>query len=149
MEVLPQRIAEGSISSSHNTNNDNNSLDRNLPTMSEVCDTPITNNHGGTNSPTQWIDTIAWWRPAVCGRNVVINIKVTIVRQTIKLNPLYTLSTMIIIFHDISGFVWTGAINWYLRDLVIVPLICRQSSALINLQQRETSHLHLRKKLCT
>ena len=30
-----------------------------------------------------------------------LNIKGTIVRQTIKLNPLYTLSTMINIFHDI------------------------------------------------
>ena len=77
----------------------NNDLDRNPPIVSEVCDTPITNNHGGTNTPTQWIDAIAWWRPALCGRNVVINIKVTIVRQTIKLNPLYTLSTMINIFH--------------------------------------------------
>ena len=28
------------------------------------------------------------WRAAVCGRNVAINNKVTIVRQTIKLNPL-------------------------------------------------------------
>ena len=27
-------------------------------------------------------------KPAVCGRNVAIDIKVTIVRQTIKLNPL-------------------------------------------------------------
>ena len=53
MGFLPQRTAEGSVSSSHNTNNDNNALDRNLPTMSEVCDTPITNNHSGTNSPTQ------------------------------------------------------------------------------------------------
>ena len=44
-----QRTAEGSVFSSHNTNN---ALDRNPPTMSEVCDT-ITNNHGGTNSPTQ------------------------------------------------------------------------------------------------
>ena len=146
MRFPQQRTAEGSISSSHNTNNDNNSLDRNPPTRSEVCDTPIANNHSGTNSPTQYIDTIAWWRPAVCGRNVAINIKVTIMRQTIKLNPLYTLSTMINIFHDISGFVWTGAINWYLRDLVTVPLICRQSSALINLQQREISHLYLTKK---
>ena len=67
----------------------NNDLDRNPPIVisSEVCDTPITNNHGGTNTPTQWIDAIAWWRPALCGRNVVINIKVTIVRQTITLNP--------------------------------------------------------------
>ena len=63
-------------------------MDRNPPTTDEVCDTPITNNYGGTNSPTQYIDTIAWCRPAVCGRNVVINIKVTIVRLTIKLNPL-------------------------------------------------------------
>ena len=35
------------------TINSNNALDRSPPTMSEVCDTPITNNHGGTNSPTQ------------------------------------------------------------------------------------------------
>ena len=42
--------AEGSVSSSDNTNN---TLDRNPPTMSEVRDAPITNNHGGTNSPTQ------------------------------------------------------------------------------------------------
>ena len=39
--------AEGSaVSSSDNTNN---TLDRNPPTMSEVRDTPITNNHGGIN----------------------------------------------------------------------------------------------------
>ena len=31
----------------------NNALDRNPPTMSEVCDAPITNNHSGTNGPTQ------------------------------------------------------------------------------------------------
>ena len=31
----------------------NNALDQNPPTMSEVRDTPITNNLGGTNSPTQ------------------------------------------------------------------------------------------------
>ena len=63
----PQRTAEGSLSSSHNVNN---ALDRNPPTMSEVCDTPITDNHGGTNSATQLIDTIRWWRrPSVCGRN--------------------------------------------------------------------------------
>ena len=41
-------------------------------------------NHGGTNSSTQQIDTIAWLRPAVCGRNVPINFKVTIVIQTIN-----------------------------------------------------------------
>ena len=39
-----------SVSSSHNANN---ALDRNPPTMSEVCDTPITNNHDGTNISTQ------------------------------------------------------------------------------------------------
>ena len=49
-QPLPQRNAKGSVSSSHNANN---ALDRNPPTMSEVCDTPITNNHGGTNSSTQ------------------------------------------------------------------------------------------------
>ena len=47
---LPQRTTEGSVSSSNNTNN---SLDRNPQTMSKVRDTPITNNHSGTNSPTQ------------------------------------------------------------------------------------------------
>ena len=46
---LPQRTTEGSVSSSHNTNN---TLNRNPPTMSEVCDSPITNNHSGTNSST-------------------------------------------------------------------------------------------------
>ena len=47
---LPQRTTEGSVSSSHKANN---ALDRNPPNMSKVCDTPITNNHGGTNSLTQ------------------------------------------------------------------------------------------------
>lgn len=41
---------------------------------------------------------------AVCSQNVAINIKVTIVRQTIKLNPLYILSTRIHIFHDNTFF---------------------------------------------
>ena len=41
---------EGSFFSSHNANN---ALDRNPPNMSEICDTPITNNHGGANSSTQ------------------------------------------------------------------------------------------------
>ena len=35
---------------------------------------------------------------------LIVNIKVTIVRQTIQLNYLYTLSTMINIFHDIKLF---------------------------------------------
>ena len=48
--LLPQRTAEGSVSSSHNANN---ALDRNALTMSEVCDTPITNCHGGANSSSQ------------------------------------------------------------------------------------------------
>ena len=49
-QPLPQRTAKGSVSSSHNANN---ALDRNPPTMSKVCNTPITNNHGSTNSLTQ------------------------------------------------------------------------------------------------
>ena len=40
---LPQRSAEGSVSSSPKANN---ALDRNPPTTSKVCHTPITNNHG-------------------------------------------------------------------------------------------------------
>ena len=47
---LPLGTTEGSVSSSDNTNN---ALDWNPPTMSEVRDTPVTNNHGGTNSLTQ------------------------------------------------------------------------------------------------
>ena len=50
-------------------------------------------------------------------------------------------------FQKIFGFVWTGAINWYLKDLVTVPLICWLSSALIYLQQKEISHLHSRNLL--
>ena len=46
----PQQAADGPVSSSATTIN---ALDRNPPTMSEVCGTKITNNHGGTNSPTQ------------------------------------------------------------------------------------------------
>ena len=48
---------------------------------------------------------------------------------------------------NISGFVWSGAINWYLKDLVTVPLICWLSSAVLSLQQKEISHLHLRNLL--
>ena len=47
---LPQRTVEGTGSSSNNTNN---ALDRNPPTMSQVCDTPITSKNGGTNSSTK------------------------------------------------------------------------------------------------
>ena len=50
-------------------------------------------------------------------------------------------------FQKIFGFVWTGAINWYLRDLVTVPLIFWLSSALIYLQQKGISHLHSRNLL--
>ena len=50
-------------------------------------------------------------------------------------------------FQKIFGFVWTGAINWYLKDLVTVPLICWLRSALIYLQQKEISHLHSRNLL--
>ena len=47
---LPQTTAEGTVSSSNNTNN---TLDQNPPNMNEARDTPVTNNHGGTNSFTQ------------------------------------------------------------------------------------------------
>ena len=50
-------------------------------------------------------------------------------------------------FQKIFGFVWTGAINWYLKDLVTVPLICWLRSALIYLQQKEISQLHSRNLL--
>ena len=50
-------------------------------------------------------------------------------------------------FQKIFGFVWTGAINWYLKDLVTVPLICWLRSAPIYLQQKEISHLHSRNLL--
>ena len=48
-QSLLQRTAEG-ISSSNNVNN---ALDRTSPTMSEVRDRPITNNHCSTHSSTQ------------------------------------------------------------------------------------------------
>ena len=44
----PQRSPDGSVSSSDDTIS---ALDRKPPTM--IRDTPITNNQGGTNSPTQ------------------------------------------------------------------------------------------------
>ena len=54
-EVTQQAIAttadRGGNSSS--SNNANNALDRNPPFMSEVRDSRIANNQGGTNSPTQ------------------------------------------------------------------------------------------------
>ena len=50
-------------------------------------------------------------------------------------------------FQKIFGFVWTGAINWYLKDLVTVPLICWLRSAVIYLQQKKISHLHSRNLL--
>ena len=49
-QSVPQPTAKGTVSSSYNTNN---TLDQNPPTMSEACDTPVTNNHHGTNSFTQ------------------------------------------------------------------------------------------------
>ena len=55
-----------------------------LVIASEDRDTPITNNHGDTNNSSQWIDTIAWWRPVERGGNVTITIYVTIVTQTIN-----------------------------------------------------------------
>ena len=73
--------------------------------------------------------------------------------NTKPVNPLIQSAALIhgrkknMCFQKISGFVWTGAINWYLRDLVTVPLICWLSSALIYLQQKDTSHLHSRNLL--
>ena len=43
--------------------------------MSEVCDTPITNNHGGTNSPTRNRHYILPDEDLQCGRSVAINIR--------------------------------------------------------------------------
>ena len=50
VDVHDQRTAEGTFPSSENANN---ALDWKLLTMSEGQDSPNTNNHGGTNSPTQ------------------------------------------------------------------------------------------------
>ena len=50
IRLLQQWTAEGTASSSINASN---ALNRNPPTMNEVRDTPITNNHGSTNSSTQ------------------------------------------------------------------------------------------------
>ena len=51
--VQPYLLVIGVFQTSLMVNN--NDLDRNPPIVSssEVCDTPITNNHGGTNTPTQ------------------------------------------------------------------------------------------------
>ena len=46
-QSLPQWTGERSVSSSDNANN---TLDQNPPTMCEVRDTPITNDDGGTNT---------------------------------------------------------------------------------------------------
>ena len=48
--------------------------------MSEVCDTPITNNQGGTNSPTRNRNYILPDEDLQCGRSVAINIRVIIAR---------------------------------------------------------------------
>ena len=49
-QSLSQTTAEGTVSSSNNTNN---TLDQNPPNMNKARDTPVTNNHGGANSFTQ------------------------------------------------------------------------------------------------
>ena len=49
-QSLWQWTTERAVPSSNNTNN---ALDWNPPTMSEVHDTPITNNHSGVNCSTQ------------------------------------------------------------------------------------------------
>ena len=57
IQSLPQRTTKGTVSSS---NNANNALDRNPPTMSKVCETSITSKHGGTivllSKSTLWPD---------------------------------------------------------------------------------------------
>ena len=50
IQLLQQWTAEGTASSSINASN---ALNRKPTTMNEVRDTPITNNHGSTNSSTQ------------------------------------------------------------------------------------------------
>ena len=55
-------------------------LNRATLIMSEVCDTPITNNHGGTNSPTRNRHYILPDEDLQCGRSVAINIRVIIAR---------------------------------------------------------------------
>ena len=81
---VPQRTAEGSGSSCHNANN---ALDRNPPSLRFVMHQSLTTMVVQIAQLSK-SDSIAWWRPAVCSWNVAINIKVTIVRQTIKLSPL-------------------------------------------------------------
>ena len=72
----------------------------------------------------------------MCGRNVAINIKATIVRETIKLNLLYRLSTMINIFHDTIAtyerpfihYMPLSAFFWHLFFLAAGVMIMQHSS---------------------
>ena len=73
------------------TINVDNALDRNPPTLSEVCDTPITITTTVVQKVRLSISTPSPDEDLQRGRNAAINIKVTIGRQTIKLNPLLLL----------------------------------------------------------
>ena len=71
---VPQRTPEGTASNQKKE-------DRNPPIInnhSEDRNAPITNSHGAAYNETQPIDIIAWWRPAVSGRNVAIHTHVRI-----------------------------------------------------------------------
>ena len=71
---VPQRTRERTTSSQNNE-------DRNPPIInnhSEDRNSPTANNRGAAYNETQPINIIAWWRPAVSGRNVAIHTHVTI-----------------------------------------------------------------------
>ena len=75
-QSVPQRTREGTASCQNNEH-------RNPPIInnySEDRNAPVTNSHGAAYNETraQPIDIIAWWRPAVSGRNVTIHTYVTI-----------------------------------------------------------------------
>ena len=72
--------------------------------------------------------------------------------NTTPVNPLSHAWPIHVKKYVVSKHIWipvagTGAINWYLKDLVTFPLICWLRSVLIYLQQKEISHLHSRNLL--
>ena len=74
------RTTELKFLQSNNSQSEHNE-DQNLPIVnnhSEDWNAPITNSHGATYNETQPMDIIAWWRPAVNGRTVMIYTHVTI-----------------------------------------------------------------------
>lgn len=70
------------------------------------------NKQGGTN--TLWIDTTAWWRSAVRGQNITINVYLIIIRQTINetLYTHYLQWTISFITKSLFSYVNKGPI-WY------------------------------------